>query len=125
MIGLKERQHFSNEFKLGIIRQVLSGNLGTNEARRKYNLKGHSCILNWMRRFGIHQASDCDNYFVTLGMSQESLSPEQLSKRIKELEKALEDANLKADAYSTMIDIAEKELKIKIRKKSSTKPSEK
>ena len=45
----------------------------------------------------------------------------ELKERIKKLEKELEDANLRAEAYSTMIDIAEKQLKIKIRKKSNTK----
>ncbi len=40
-----------------------------------------------------------------------------MKRKIKELEKALEDAELKAFAYSTMIDVAEEELKISIRKK--------
>jgi hypothetical protein len=34
----------------------------------------------------------------------------------------LQDAELKAIAFSTMVDIAEKELKIPIRKKYNTKP---
>ena len=49
----------------------------------------------------------------------------QLQQRIKELEKALEEERLKRIGYQTMIDIAEKELKIDIRKKSDTKQSEK
>jgi cell division septum initiation protein DivIVA len=46
----------------------------------------------------------------------------QLKKRITELEKQLKDAELKAIAFSTMVDIAEKEFKIPIRKKLNTKP---
>ena len=46
----------------------------------------------------------------------------QLKKRVAELEKQLKDAELKAIAYSTMVDIAEKEFKIPIRKKFNTKP---
>lgn len=46
----------------------------------------------------------------------------QLQKRISELEKQLKDTELKAIAYSTMVDIAEKEFKIPIRKKLNTKP---
>ncbi len=45
----------------------------------------------------------------------------QLKKRIAELEKKLKDADMKAIAYSTMIDIAEKEFNIPIRKKYNTK----
>jgi transposase len=36
--------------------------------------------------------------------------------------KQLRDAELKAIAFSTMVDIAEKEFKIPIRKKLNTKP---
>ena len=46
----------------------------------------------------------------------------QLKKRIAELEKQLKDAELKAIAFSTMVDIAEKEFGIPIRKKLNTKP---
>ena len=46
----------------------------------------------------------------------------QLKKRIADLEKQLKDAELKAIAFSTMVDIAEKEFKIPIRKKLNTKP---
>lgn len=46
----------------------------------------------------------------------------QLKKRIQDLEKQLKEAELKAIAFSTMVDIAEKEFKIPIRKKYNTKP---
>ena len=41
--------------------------------------------------------------------------------RIEELEKALEYEKLRSLAYSTMIDIAEEDFKIKIRKKDGAK----
>lgn len=46
----------------------------------------------------------------------------QLKKRIAELEKQVKDAEMKAIAFSTMVDIAEEEFKIPIRKKFNTKP---
>lgn len=49
----------------------------------------------------------------------------QLKKRIAELENQLKDAELKAIAFSTMVDIAEKEFNIPIRKKYNTKPLKK
>ncbi|MBC9813065.1 hypothetical protein H9Y05_11355 [Crocinitomicaceae bacterium CZZ-1] len=47
----------------------------------------------------------------------------ELKERINQLEKALLNSELRATAYETMIEIAEKELKINIRKKSNTKQS--
>lgn len=46
----------------------------------------------------------------------------KLKKRIAELEKQLQTAEMKAIAFSTMVDIAEKEFNIPIRKKHNTKP---
>ncbi|MBK7032051.1 MAG: hypothetical protein IPH49_01980 [Ignavibacteria bacterium] len=53
-----------------------------------------------------------------------SFELETLRKRVAELEKRLQEAEYKATAYSTMVDIAEKELKVTIRKKFDTKPSQ-
>jgi len=54
--------------------------------------------------------------------SESSYETLHLQKRIFELEKQLKDAELKTIAYSTMVDIAEKEFKIPIQKKRNTKP---
>lgn len=49
----------------------------------------------------------------------------QLKKRVSQLEKQLEEAEMKAIAFSTMVDIAEKQFSIPIRKKFNTKPLKK
>lgn len=46
----------------------------------------------------------------------------KLRKRIEELEKQLQTTEMKAIAFSTMVDIAEKEFNISIQKKHNTKP---
>ena len=55
-------------------------------------------------------------------MSDDSFENLQLKKRITELEHQLKDAEMKAIAFSTMVDIAEKQFNIPIRKKVNTKP---
>jgi hypothetical protein len=61
----------------------------------------------------------------TLKTPEEPIEIFQLKTRISELEDQLNDAEMKALAFSTMVDIAEKELKISIRKKLNTKPLKK
>lgn len=107
---------FSETFKLHVINEVLSGRLSKEDARRRYKIKGKSAILSWLRKFG------SPNF---VNMSDPSSNQEDLQAKIKRLEQALEDALLKAEGYSKMIDIAERELKISIRKKSNTKQSKK
>ena len=59
----------------------------------------------------------------TNGNSKEKDNGEnqELIKRISELEKALEYEKLRSLAYSTLIDIAEKDFNIEIRKKDGAK----
>lgn len=54
-----------------------------------------------------------------------SLEVLQMQAKIKELEKALVNSELRVTALDTMIEIAERDLKINIRKKSNTKQSTK
>lgn len=110
------RKYFSEDQKLRIIQEVLSGRISKERARHKYDIKGHSAILNWMRSFGISSLK-------TIEQLKASKKEKLVDARIKELEEALKTSELKAEAYSKMIDIAEQEFKIKIRKKSHTKQS--
>jgi len=55
-------------------------------------------------------------------LGSEDFETLKLKKRIAELEKQLQTAAMKAIAFSTMVDIAEKEFNIPIRKKYNTKP---
>jgi transposase len=119
----QERVYFSDVLKLRIIQEVLSGSISKEAAKRKYGIRGNSAILKWMRKFGYIG----NPYQPTEVMESKDLSddPADLKLRIKELEKALADAKLSSEAYSTMIDIAEQEFKIPIRKKFVTKQSDK
>lgn len=62
---------------------------------------------------------------ITRDPAEASFENLQLKKRISELENQLKDAQMKATAFSTMVDIAEKEFNIPIRKKYNTRPSKK
>ncbi len=123
MVSKGARRYFSDVLKHRIIQEVQSGLISKEEARRRYGIRGKSAILKWMRTFGYVSSLDS----TTLKKQSKELTddPKELKRRIVELEKALEEAKLNAEFYSTMIDIAEQEFKIPIRKKSVTKQSRK
>jgi transposase len=120
-------QVFSESFKLGVVEQVNKGILSKAEANRRYGIKGKSSILLWQRNY--QKYGRCSVTLVTDNpmplMSKKSSQPgpaeKELHARIKELERLLEDEQLRSEAYSRVIDIAEKEFNIPIRKKRSTK----
>lgn len=113
---------YSQAFKLQVVEEILKGQITKEQARRKYGLRSKSGVLNWMRKFGVSGCRQMPDSFKSM-KEEESTNKSDLQKRIKELERALEDARIKAEGYSRMIDIAERELKITIRKKPSTKQS--
>jgi hypothetical protein len=80
-------------------------------------------LLRWMRQLGYLDKNEGENVIALIPMSiqKPKRTKEELERRIKELESQLLDSQLKEEAYRRMIDIAEKDLKISIRKKPNTK----
>ena len=94
---------------------------------RKYTgqKKERGGLLRWMRMYGyVNQRKPIfiprQYHHTIMAESGKNLSNEQLQAKIKELERQLEDAKLQKEGYLRMIEIAEKELNIHIRKKLDT-----
>lgn len=112
------RKHNPESFKLQVVKEVVLGGMSIAEAQKKYNIASRNTIINW-----------CSQYSAQIGCLkiQSSMKKKKgdfqqpQEDRIAQLEKALEDSNLKVLGLETMINIAEEELKISIRKKSGTK----
>jgi uncharacterized protein with PIN domain len=117
-----------------MIKEYLTGNYSKVEIWKKYTGQSveHGKMLHWMRMLGYSEKienpikRDLSSGFIRqeqpiLATKDNPQDPRDLQKRIKELERQLENAELKAEGYELMIEIAEKELKIPIRKKSDTK----
>lgn len=129
---------FSTEEKHKIILEMLSTGCTKREIWEKYTgrVTEHGQILRWMRELGyVHDRSIRKPNFASNQIqnmrknnpenNSETFETLQLKRRIEELESKLKEAEMKAIAFSTMIDIAEKELNVAIRKKYNTKPSKK
>ena len=118
--------YFSDEEKRLIIEEYLAGNVTKREVYRKYTGResDHGSIIRWMRDFGDSDKEKPVKTIQVMAKKNEAESFEnlQLKRRVAELEKQLKEAEMKAIAFSTMVDIAEKEFQIPIRKKFNTKP---
>ena len=136
----KAGKYFTEEEKHKIIQELISTQYTKVEIWEKYTgeEEEHGQLLRWMKALGYdtgiktRRPNIVSNFYTMpekkikpdkpVNMEDESFENLQLKKRIAELEKQLKDAELKAIAFSTMVDIAEKEFKIPIRKKLNTKP---
>lgn len=124
--------YFSDAEKRLIIEDYLSGNETKQSIYGRYT--GYPAengkINMWMRKLGMEDKYVKHTNFEgmpkrkkKIEVGSDEFETLQLNKRIEELEKQLQTAELKAIAFSTMVDIAEKEFNIPIRKKYNTKPS--
>jgi transposase-like protein len=106
-----------------VVQDYLSSGISKEELKRKYNYTGCNNIYRWMRKFGLSEPSE---YQIKLHRcmakeQQKSKSEQELELRIKKLEEDLKLEQFRTKALNTMIDIAERELKVDIRKKSGAK----
>ena len=130
----KPNKYYSDSEKHLIIQEMLKTGITKREIWEKYTgqEEEHGLLLRWMRKLGYDDSIPTrrPNFVSNLiqmkdksNLSSESFENLQLRKRVEELEKQLKEAEMKAIAFSTMVDIAEKEFKIPIKKKFNTKPS--
>lgn len=127
----KPTQHYSESFRRMVIEEHLRTGIRKADLLRKHNIKFKGAINRWMRLYGyteIHIRTDKNRNFVyqTAIFPQDNndipiTDPAVLLKKIKELERQLEDEQIRSEGYAMMIEIAEKEYKIPIRKKHNTK----
>jgi len=128
--------HFSESEKRRIIEDYLQSNLTKKAIWKKYTGRSdeHGLILYWMYKYGY--ICNANKNSVTFVPEQKKMHPDnpqqetvsefeyfQMKRRILELEKQLQESEMKSIAYQTMIEIAERDFDISIKKKFNTKPS--
>ncbi|MBL0125948.1 MAG: hypothetical protein IPP83_00530 [Flavobacteriales bacterium] len=113
-------------FKRMVIGEYRSGRWTMEQLRRRYALAGKSCIAEWMTQMdlGARPQPSAEVWAINpkeMPQRKKSERSADLRNRIRELERQLEDEQLKSEAYSKLIDLAESEHRIAIRKKANTK----
>lgn len=116
---------FSEVFKLKLVGQIEAGLISQAEAMRKYSIYGHSTILKWCRKYGNKHYKKQIQLRPAMKKKKDSFETQKLENEIKSLKQELEQARLKNVVLDTLVDVAEKEFGIPIRKKYGAKQSEK
>ena len=117
-----EDNFYSDEFKRMVVREHLEFGTPKDQLRAKYGIKGKSAILNWMRKFAaINEEPMSKQKQKPTPPSSEHQEIARLKAENERLKKALAHEQLHVKVLDTMIDIAERELKIPVRKKSGAK----
>lgn len=118
----RTQKDYSLSFKMQVVSEVENEELSIKGALRKYGIQSHGTVLNWIRKYGTFDREYQINRLMNKTPEQKILELEQrvklLEKQKASLEKQVDIAEQKAIFFDMMIEIAEKELKVPIRKKS-------
>ena len=113
---------FTEAFKLHVVGEVESGRKSQTEVKRRYGILGHSTILKWIRKYG-KLPTHGSRRKGSKRMEEKEIELLRLENEIKELKRELENARFKNVVLETLVDVAERELGIPIRKKYGAKRS--
>jgi hypothetical protein len=109
---------YETSFRRWLVQEIESGRMTLQEARTRFKLPYFfdQTYKDWQRKYS-------EEIIVSLPLmtAEERINLKKLETKNKELEKQLQLAQMRLTAVNTMIDIAEKEYKLEIRKKSGPK----
>ena len=110
----RSQRDYTLAFKLSVIEEVEKGALTYRQAQKKYGIQGANTVLLWLRKYSKLDWTTSKVY----NMPAKEQTPEQ---RIKELEVALALEKQKNLLLTTVINIAEQQYGVAIKKKSFQK----
>jgi len=118
----RTQKDYSMSLKLQVVQEIERGETSTKAACRKYGIQARSTVVAWLRKFGNFDWENQTPSNMPKTPEQQILELEQkvklLEKQKAYLEKQVETSDKKAIIFDMMIDIAEKEYNIAIRKNS-------
>ena len=103
-VGGRSFFRYSEPFKLHVVTEIESGQLTIGSARRRYGIKGGETIQKWLRRYGKNHLL---GKVVRVERPEEKDRIKELEAKVRELESALAQSQVKLFAYESLVDVAE------------------
>lgn len=119
----RTQRDYTMPFKMAVVEEVERTGIGVCAVARKYGIQSESTVTAWLRKFGNFDVANKTNKPMEKSKEQRLL---ELEARVKLLERQnsrlqheLEMKDHNVAFFDMMIDMAEEEFKIDIRKNSS------
>lgn len=112
-------RQYPEELKQKVLESMIVEGIGASEAAIRFGITSESTIRNWINKYKQNRLSlPCESPIDT---RMKELSKKELEEKVKNLEKQLQYEKMRTTMLDTLIDVAEEELEISIRKKCNTK----
>jgi transposase-like protein len=119
-----KKGHFSQQEKRSIVRTIQEGRMTIFEARAAYRVNSTVTITKWLKESKRENAELVVSNLSLMDNKEQKQQPDpDPEKALAEALKKLEEAELKVKALNTLIDVAEEQFKISIRKKAGARQS--
>lgn len=116
----RTQRDYTLTFKLNVVKEIETGESSTVEVCLKYGIQSRSTISTWLRKYGTFDWENQTSSTMSKSPEQRILELEAQVKLLEKQKAQLERQNYIADSkaiiFDMMIDIAEKEYKIDVRK---------
>jgi transposase-like protein len=123
----RTQKDYSMSFKLQIIQEIERGITTISQVKKEYGIQSRATIVQWLRKFGNFDWENQTPFTMSKSPEQKIMELEAKVKLLEKQKSFLEQqafvADKKAIIFDMMIDIAEKEYQIDIRKNSSPEQS--
>ena len=123
----RTQKDYSMSFKLQIVQEIERGELTVTESTKTYGIQNRSTVVKWLRKFGNFDWENQTPFTMSKSPEQKIMELEAKVKLLEKQKSFLERqafvADKKAIIIDMMIDIAEEEYKIDIRKNSPPEQS--
>ena len=112
---------YTDSFRIAVVKEYVAGGISKRALCKKYSILQQCTLDYWIRKFVGIDKNESPMKKEKAPQSEESEEIKRLRQELKEAKLALYQEKMRADAYDTMIDVAEEMFRIPIRKKAGTK----
>ena len=116
----RTQRDYTLTFKLNVVKEIETGESSIVEVCLKYGIQSRSTVSTWLRKYGTFDWENQTSSTMSKSPEQRILELEAQVKLLEKQKAQLERQNYIADSkaiiFDMMIDIAEKEYKIDVRK---------
>ena len=123
----RSQRDYSLSLKLRIVQQIERGQLSTKSAQRTYGIQSRSTVVNWLRKYGNFDWENQTPSTMPKSPEQKIMELEAKVKLLEKQKNLLEQqahvADSKVIIFDMMINLAQKEYQIDIRKNSPPEQS--
>jgi transposase-like protein len=115
----RQNRYFSESFRKKKVREIEQNITTVSEVSKEYQVSG-TAVYKWLRKYSRHYKKQVKQVIEPMSDTRKIKA---LKEQIKELERLVGQKQVKLEFYEKMVELAEQEYEVDIKKKFGSSPS--